>query len=361
MTSDAIAPLAVSMGEPAGVGTELILKAWKNLSALPKGKGPVFYLIDDPVRVDRLARSLYPDTAVATISTPEETGDVFYRALPVLSLPTEVIADLKSVTLGTPTPKTAAAVIRSIDTAIAAIHRGEAGGLVTLPIQKQTLMAAGFQFPGHTEYLEHATAEMAMPVELERGAVMILTAGPFRVVPATVHIPLAEVTRALSTDLLIRRGRTLMQSLRRDYGIVHPRLAVSGLNPHAGEGGVLGREEEEIIAPAITALAKEGYVVEGPFPADTLFHDQARAAYDAVLAMYHDQALVPIKTVAFHAAVNTTLGLPIVRTSPDHGTALALAGKGVARADSLINAIYSAHRISTARLAFDSGAYAADV
>lgn len=348
------APLAISMGEPAGIGTEILFRAWHHFADHPPGHGPAFFLIDDPVRVERLSRALGAKVPVTTIASPAEAADRFAQALPVLPLQgQERLAGLDTVTPGSPSPATAGAVTGSIQSAVHAIGAGEAAGLVTLPIQKETLVEAGFAHPGHTEYLEALTAEMEMPKGLMRGAVMILTAGPFRVVPVTVHVPLREVPGLLTVDRLIQVGIITAQAMRRGYGIDKPRLAVAGLNPHAGEGGKIGTEEQDVILPALLKMREMGLDVVGPVPADTMFHEEARAQYHAALAMYHDQALIPIKTVAFHAAVNTTLGLPIVRTSPDHGTGLDIAGKGVARPDSLINAIYTAARIAAARDSFD--------
>lgn len=345
-------PLAVSMGEPAGIGTEVLLKAWHHFSDLPPEQGPSFYLIDDPLRVEKLARQLEAKIRVATISRPEECEGLFHDALPVMALPQEAMGGLDAVTLGQPTVDSAKAVITSIDQAVKHIGSGKAAGLVTLPIQKETLVESGFSFPGHTEYLNVLTAEMAMPEGLVRGAVMILTAGPFRVVPVTLHVPLRKVPDLITQERIIETGLIAAQSMVRDYGIAQPRLAIAGLNPHAGEGGKIGVEEQEIIIPAINQLREKGIGAMGPFPADTMFHEEARAQYHVALAMYHDQALTPIKTAAFYAAVNTTIGLPIVRTSPDHGTGLNIAGKGVARPDSLINAIYTADRMATARQQF---------
>ncbi|MEM9235011.1 MAG: 4-hydroxythreonine-4-phosphate dehydrogenase PdxA, partial [Pseudomonadota bacterium] len=260
---------------------------------------------------------------------------------------------LSDVAMGKPTSATAAAVTASIDRAVKAVGARTAGGIVTLPIQNDVLVDAGFAHPGHTEYLEKLTADMPLPKGVERGAVMILTAGPFRVVPVTLHVPLAKVPELVTVERIVRTGLITAQAMVRDYGIAQPRIAVAGLNPHAGEGGKIGTEEREVILPAIKKLRDRGIEAAGPFPADTMFHEEARSKYHVALCMYHDQALAPIKSVAFHAAINTTLGLPIVRTSPDHGTGLDIAGKGIARPDSLINAIYSADRMVTARKNFN--------
>jgi 4-hydroxythreonine-4-phosphate dehydrogenase len=348
-----IRPVAVTMGEPAGIGTEILFKAYQHFAAFPPGKGPAFFLIDDPFRVERLARTLGADIAIQTISEPAAAHEQFAKALPVLPLGGDSLEALRHVTPGKPSPATAGAVTASIERAVACCAAGDAAGLVTLPVQKEALMATGFAYGGHTEYLEALSAGLPMPRGFVRGATMLLTAGPFRVAPVTIHMPLREVPGALSADRIVKTGMIVSQALVRDYGVGRPRIVVTGLNPHAGEGGHLGTEEVEIIAPAIEALRQEGIEAIGPVPADAMFHEEARAQYHAALAMYHDQALLPIKTVAFHAAVNTTLGLPIVRTSPDHGTGLDLVGRNVARPDSLINAIYSAERIAAARAAFD--------
>jgi 4-hydroxythreonine-4-phosphate dehydrogenase len=311
------APLAVTMGEPAGIGGEITLAAWRRLSA----HGPAFLVLDDPERLRRTGGA-----PIREIADPAEAAHVFPHALPVLPLGQQVAARP-----GRPDPATAAAVIASIVRAVALTRAGATAAVVTNPIHKATLYAAGFGFPGHTEFL----AELAGGVE----PVMMIAGPTLRVVPLTVHLPLAEVPRRLDTAGIVARCRIVARALQRDFGIPAPRLVAAALNPHAGEGGAMGEEEERIIAPAIASLRAEGIDVRGPLPADTLFHARARAAYDAALCMYHDQALVPVKTLHFDEAVNVTLGLPFVRTSPDHGTALGIAGAGTARPDSLIAAI----------------------
>ncbi|WOI52733.1 4-hydroxythreonine-4-phosphate dehydrogenase PdxA [Parvularcula sp. LCG005] len=347
-------PLAVSMGEPAGIGTEILAMAYRHFADMPHGKVPTFFLVDDPFRVERLVRGLGLDVPIATIASPSEATEQFGHGLPILPLPDLHLDALRAVVPGSPTPSTAGAVTASIDIAVTAALNGEACGVVTLPIQKQALQDAGFEYPGHTEYLGHLTETTELPHGMTRGPVMILTAGPFRVAPVTVHLPLKDVSAALTLERIVSTGMVLAEALVRDYGVDTPRIAVAGLNPHAGEQGHLGREEIDVIVPAIKALRDKGIDAMGPFPADTMFHEEARAQYHAALTMYHDQGLVPIKTIAFHAAVNTTLGLPIVRSSPDHGTALDVVGKKIARPDSLINAIYSAHRMAAARTVFDA-------
>ncbi|MEM1409418.1 MAG: 4-hydroxythreonine-4-phosphate dehydrogenase PdxA [Pseudomonadota bacterium] len=346
-------PLAVSMGEPAGIGTEVLLKAYAHLRAHPNWRRP-FFVIDDPARVALLSRQMGPELRCVSIGTPAEAASVFAEALPVLPIPSIDLAPLLSVTPGKPSEETASHVIGAIDEAVRLCLNGEAAGLVTLPIQKSVLLASGFPFPGHTEYLGRLTDDVPMPANNQRGPVMMLAAGNFRAVPATIHVPLAEVPSLLKTDDLVHVGQVIADALRTDFAIASPRLAVTGLNPHAGENGLIGREEIDVIMPAIKALQAAGVDAAGPFPGDTLFHQEARSQYDAALAMYHDQALIPIKTAAFHEAVNVTIGLPIVRTSPDHGTGLALAGKGVARADSTMAALAMADRMATARASYDT-------
>ena len=310
-------PLALTMGEPAGIGGEIALAAWRRLA----GQGPVFLALDDPERLRRIGTA-----PVREIADPAEAASVFADALPVLPLGQPVAAEP-----GRPDPAQGAAVVQSIARAVSLTRAGATAAVVTNPIHKATLYAAGFGFPGHTEFL----AELA-----GGGRPVMMLAGPsLRVVPLTVHIALSEVSRRLDEETIVAQVRIVAEALRCDFGISRPRLAVAALNPHAGEGGAMGDEEERIIVPALRRLRAEGLAVEGPLPADTMFHPRARAAYDVALCMYHDQALVPVKTLHFDDAVNVTLGLPFVRTSPDHGTALGIAGQGVARPDSLIAAI----------------------
>jgi len=311
------------MGEPAGIGGEIALKAW-----LRRGEGiPVFAIIDDPRRLDALARTLGLAVPVRVIAGPGEAASVFAAALPVLAQPLSA-----PVVPGRPSPATAPAVIAAIERAARLALAGEAGAIVTNPIQKKPLYDAGFAHPGHTEFL-------GALAELEAPPAMMLAAEELRVVPVTIHRPLAEVPKALSTAEIVRIGAIAAAALERDFGIARPRLAVAGLNPHAGEAGALGTEDAGIVAPAVAALRAAGIDATGPLAADTMFHPAARARYDAALCMYHDQALIPIKTLAFDRAVNVTLGLPFIRTSPDHGTALDIAGKGVASPDSLVAAL----------------------
>lgn len=293
---------------------------------------PPFYLLSDPALVESRAARLGLSVAVERI-TPVEARQLFGRALPVVPL----AAQFQDIP-GHSSPLDAKGVIDSIDRAVADVRSGSASALVTCPIAKKTLYDAGFAYPGHTEYLAHLAGGV-FPV--------MMMAGPsLRTVPVTIHEPLTRVPALLSTDLIVETGRIVARDLSRRFGVAKPRLAVAGLNPHAGESGSIGSEDETIVRPAVDALRAEGIEVTGPYPADTMFHPAARKLYDVALCMYHDQALIPAKTLAFDRAVNVTLGLPFVRTSPDHGTAFDIAGTGAARPDSLIAAIRMAARMS---------------
>ena len=318
-------PLAITMGDPAGIGTETVLEAWRRRAL----GGPAFFLIDEPGRVAELAR----DVTVVAIAEPGEASDLFERALPVLPL-TSGVHGRPSV----PDSRDAPAIVESIERAVAMALAGEASAIVTCPIHKGNLYAAGFAFPGHTELLGHLTG-------VER-PVMMLAAGSLRVVPVTIHEPLRRVSGLLTEALIVETAVVVDRALRERFGIARPRLVLAGLNPHAGEGGALGREEIEVVAPAVRTLRGRGIDASGPFPADSMFHAAARRGFDAALCMYHDQAMLPIKTLAFDEAVNVTLGLPLVRTSPDHGTAFDIAGRGIARAHSMIAAIGLAARLA---------------
>ena len=326
-----MAALALTMGEPAGIGGEIALGAWL---ARDESGAPPFFIIDDPDRLRRLAARLGWTVPIA-VAEPETAARLFGAALPVVPI------DLPRAPVpGTPDPANAAATIHAITLGVRLAMAGRAAGLVTNPIQKETLYAAGFPHPGHTEYL----AELGgAPVA------MMLVCAELRVVPVTIHQSLRSAMDALTTARIVATGRIAAAGLRRDFGIAQPRLAVAGLNPHAGEGGALGREEIEIIGPAIADLRGEGIAITGPFPADTLFHAAARTRYDAALCMYHDQALIPLKTIDFAGGVNVTLGLPFIRTSPDHGTALDIAGRGTADPASLVAALKLAARMAAAR------------
>ena len=317
--------IALTCGEPAGIGPEIAASAWAAL----RGRVP-FFVIGDPAH-------LPGGTPVAVIDSPAGAAGACADALPVLAHPFP-----GPRTPGAPQPAQAQAVIDVIARGVDLVQGGHAAALCTAPIHKQALQeGAGFGFPGHTEYLAH----------LAGGArVAMMLAGPsLRVVPATIHIPLSEVPRALTAERLEAAIRITRAALVRDFAIPAPRLAVAGLNPHAGEGGRMGREEIEMIAPLLDRLRAEGMELAGPLSADTMFHAAARARYDAAIAMYHDQALIPVKTLDFDRGVNVTLGLPFVRTSPDHGTAFDIAGQGVADPTSLIAALEMAGRLARAR------------
>jgi 4-hydroxythreonine-4-phosphate dehydrogenase len=329
-------PLAVTLGDPAGIGPEIVVKAWNEL----RQSGPPFLVVGD---VQALASASAGGASILKqIIAPAEALDAFSDALPVLDLP------LRSpVVAGQPSAASAPAIIQWIETAVGLALSGAVAGVVTAPIAKAPLYEAGFKFPGHTEFLGELTA--AAPHEGARGPVMMLTAQDLRVTLVTVHEPLVKVASKLSVQAIVGAGLVTAQALQRDFGIARPRLAVAGLNPHAGESGAIGREEVEIVQPAIEALRAAGVEASGPYPADTLFPAEMRARYDAALCMYHDQALIPVKMLDFWGGVNVTLGLPIVRTSPDHGTGFDIAGKGLARADSLIAAIRLADQIAQTR------------
>ena len=327
-------PLALTTGEPAGIGGEIALKAW----AARKADTPSFFIIDDAERLREIAARFKIACPIASITRAEEAGDVFGRALPVLTPARPLTAP---VTLGVPSPATAHAVIGAIDQAVALAQHGAAGGVVTNPIHKATLQSMGFGFPGHTEYLGHLAGDLE--------TVMMLAVEGLRVVPVTVHLAMKDVARALSAQAIVRCGLITAMALKADFGIERPRLAVAAFNPHAGETGNMGDEELRIITPAIMQLREEGIDATGPSPADTLFHAGARARFDAALCMYHDQALIPLKTIDFAGGVNVTLGLPFVRTSPDHGTAFDIAAKGVADPSSLLAALRMAAVIAARR------------
>lgn len=323
--------LALTMGEPSGVGGEIACKAW-----LRRGTPP-FFVIDEPGRLARLARQIGIEVPVRAIGGPEEADAAFAHALPVLplELPGEVIP-------GRPNPENAKAVIAAIDRAVELVTAARARAVVTNPIHKKSLYEAGFKHPGHTEYLAAKAGTTA---------VMMLAVPGLRVVPVTVHLPLAEAVAALDRASIVAKARVTAAALKRDFGIARPRLGVAALNPHAGEEGRMGSEEALIIAPAVAELRRMGIDATGPEPADTMFRESARADFDAILCMYHDQALIPLKTIDFEHGVNITLGLPFVRTSPDHGTALDLAGSGGASESSLVAALKTAAEMAQRRTA----------
>lgn len=326
------APLALSMGEPAGVGPEIIAAAWAAL----KAEGPVFVVVGDAAQLRAQGQP------VQTVLAASDAAAVFARAIPVLDVPLPA-----AVVAGRPEAANAGVVADWIEQAVNLVLSGEASGVVTAPIAKAPLYAAGFRFPGHTEFIAELTADA--PFAGTRGPVMMLTAKDLRACLVTIHSPLAEVPELVTAERVCRTARVVHEALKRDFGVAAPRLALAALNPHAGEGGAIGLEEIEVLAPAVGILRGEGITITDPLPADTLFHDAARATYDAVLCLYHDQALIPVKTLDFWGGVNTTLGLPVIRTSPDHGTGFDIAGKGVARADSLVAAIRLAGQMAAAR------------
>ncbi|MHB0952348.1 MAG: 4-hydroxythreonine-4-phosphate dehydrogenase PdxA [Allorhizobium sp.] len=327
-------PLALSQGDPAGVGPDIALTAWLERSALDL---PAFLFIGDPDVLAVRARQLEIDVPLRETDAAGAAA-AFIDALPVLPIPAGA-----DVVAGTPHVATAKGTIASIEKAVSLCFDGKVRGIVTNPIAKSVLYEAGFGFPGHTEFLAdlagRATGKTYRPV-------MMLAGPKLRAVPVTIHIPLKDVPAALTQALIIDTCRITATDLKNRFGIASPRLAVAGLNPHAGEGGAIGQEDEDIIHPAIMQLRSEGIDAFGPLPADTMFHDEARRRYDVAICMYHDQALIPVKALGFDDSVNVTLGLPFVRTSPDHGTAFGIAGTGIARHDSLVAALKLASDIS---------------
>lgn len=327
------------MGEPAGIGPEITIKAWRARKA---GQLPPFFVIGPPALYAARARQLNIDLPLVEIDTPKDAIAAFDGALPIVSI------DAPEASAGKPIPDTAASVIQSINMATQLALEGQVSAMVTNPIHKAALMQAGFAYPGHTDYLAALAAEASGS---EISVLMLLAIPGLRVVPLVVHEPLARVPGLITTGSIVAAGHLLAAALKADFGIGRPRIAVAGLNPHAGESGRLGREEQDIIEPAIAKLRSEGIDATGPFAADTLFHEEARKTYDAALCMYHDQALIPLKSLNFHEGVNITLGLPFVRTSPDHGTALDIAALGQADARSLCAALRMASQIATNRRA----------
>jgi 4-hydroxythreonine-4-phosphate dehydrogenase len=331
-----VQPLALTLGEPAGIGPDLALSIWSRRAEL---RLPPFYIAGDPDFLGRRADQLGLDVPIA-VATPQTAVAKFASALPVVTLDTSVTADA-----GHPDRSSAPAAVASIRRAVADVMSGEAAAVVTNPVAKNVLYSWGFAEPGHTEFLgrlvHEATGKSLRPV-------MMLWSPELAVVPVTIHLPLKEIFQQLSTDLIVETGRIVAHDLVSRFGLTRPRLAIAGLNPHAGEEGTLGEEDRDIVAPAVLQLCNDGIAARGPLPADSLFHALARETYDAALCMYHDQALIPIKTLAFDHAVNVTLGLPFVRTSPDHGTAFDIAGTGRADPASLIAALRLAARLAKA-------------
>jgi 4-hydroxythreonine-4-phosphate dehydrogenase len=329
-------PLALTLGEPAGIGPDITLAAWLRRAALDL---PAFYLRADPQCLARRAARLGLDVPIEMV-TPATAAAAFQRALPVAALDVPATAEP-----GRPDAASAPAVLASIDRAVADVIEGAAAAVVTNPVAKNVLYRSGFHDPGHTEYLARLsferTGQPAWPV-------MMLWSPELAVVPVTIHVPLKDVPKRLTRDLIFETGRVVVRDLIDRFGIARPRLAVAGLNPHAGEDGTLGSEDATVVKPAIERLVADGIDARGPLAADAMFHEAARKSYDAALCMYHDQALIPIKTLAFDHAVNVTLGLPFVRTSPDHGTAFDIAGSGKANPASLVAALKLAARLAAA-------------
>jgi 4-hydroxythreonine-4-phosphate dehydrogenase len=327
-------PIAVTIGEPGGIGPDITAQTWQ---AFRHNREIAFFVLGDSGYLRERFAQIHSHAVVREITAPAEAGEVFATALPVIDMP---FAERPET--GRFSPKTAATVIGAIDKAVDLALAAEICAIVTNPIQKEALYEAGFIHQGHTDYLAHLARRRGYDAE----PVMMLCAGDLRAIPVTVHIALAEVPRQLTPELIIRQARVVAHDLSRRFGITSPRLALTGLNPHAGENGTMGKEEQTIIAPALATLRSQGIAIEGPLSADTAFHAEARSAYDAILCMYHDQALIPVKTLDFYGGVNCTLGLPFIRTSPDHGTALSLAGTGRANPRSLIAAITLAAEIA---------------
>ncbi len=319
------------MGDPAGIGPEVTSKAWQALRHDPTP----FCVLGDP--------TLYATVPTRRIKDLGEARETFSQALPVLEG-----FEAKGVIAGHPNPAHAGVILKSIERGVDLVLSGQAKALVTAPIAKSVLMAAGFSHPGHTEFLGALLAER--PFEQTRGPIMMLAVEGLRVIPVTIHCALSEVPKRLTQEAIIHAACVTAEALQRDLGLKAPRLVVAALNPHAGEDGAFGDEESRIIAPAVKALRTMGLTVVGPMPADSLFHAEARATYDAAICMYHDQALIPLKALDFWRGVNATLGLPIIRTSPDHGTGFDIAGSGVARPESMIAAIQMATIMAQERM-----------
>jgi 4-hydroxythreonine-4-phosphate dehydrogenase len=329
-------PLALTSGEPAGIGPDITLKAWLRRDEL---KLPAFYLLGDRDFLGKRAKALGLKIEFADVR-PEDALGAFSNALPVVAT-----GQTATARPGQPDHTSANAAIASIRQAVGDVGAGHASAVVTNPIAKSVLTRAGFPHPGHTEFLAELAAAGGHPPQ----PVMMLWSPALAVVPVTIHLPLRDAITRLSRDLIVTTARIVVAELKTRFGIARPRIAVSGLNPHAGEDGTLGTEDQTIVAPAVEILRGEGVDIRGPLPADTMFHEAARKTYDCAICMYHDQALIPVKTLAFADAVNVTLGLPFIRTSPDHGTAFDIAGTGRADPSSLIEALRLAARMAAAQ------------
>ncbi len=332
LSTTASAPLAVSLGDPAGIGPEVVAAAWERRGA---ENLPPFFAIGD-----RRSLTAVWDGPIETLANPGDAAAAFDRALPLVQ-----VDDPGEIVPGDPNLVGARCALDSLEIAVGLARTSVASGVVTGPVSKAQLYAIGFTYPGQTEFIAERCGISAT------NAVMMLAGPTLRTVPVTVHTPLAEVPHQLTTELIIAKARIVARALARDYGIERPRLVFAGLNPHAGESGTLGREDLDVIAPAIAVLSGEGIDVFGPLPADTLFHAHARKGYDVAICMYHDQALIPLKTLHFEDGVNVTLGLPVVRTSPDHGTAFGIAGKHLASPLAMIAAIRMAGQCAARRTA----------
>jgi 4-hydroxythreonine-4-phosphate dehydrogenase len=314
------APLILTPGEPAGICPDITAGAWGKLRRDPS---QTFCLVSDADYFSMRA----PHVPTQVIDHAKQAAAIFANAIPILHRPLPAVS-----IAGKLNAKNSSWVIAAIEEAVQLCGEKKTSAIVTNPIQKEILYDVGFKFQGHTDFLAHLSGRTGHDV-------MMLVGEGLRAVPVTVHIPISEVPKSLSTNSIFSQGKTVAVALTKYFGIANPRIAVTGLNPHAGENGAMGHEDQTIVAPAIAALREAGIAVQGPLPADTAFHPEARATYDAILCMYHDQALIPVKTLDFHGGVNVTLGLPFIRTSPDHGTALSLAGTGTANPSSLIAAI----------------------
>ncbi len=332
-------PFVVSIGEPSGIGPEIILKSWNERQ---KNALPPFFVMGNHSVLNKTARKIGLNIPVDVILSPAQAVEIFPHSLPVIDINPNGYFEFNK-----PTVKTAPLVIQAIKKSVDLIFDDEVAGLITAPIQKSILYEAGFTCPGHTEFLAELchdkTSNMDSPI-------MMLVAKDLRVVPLTIHMAIRDVADYISQEIIKKACIKIHTALQQDFGIASPRIAVSGLNPHAGEDGGMGHEENEIIQPALDYLRGKGMDIKGPLPADTMFHAQARTQYDAALCMYHDQALIPVKTIDFDGGVNITLGLPIIRTSPDHGTALNIAGQNMASPTSMINAIKQAEKIHDNRI-----------
>lgn len=325
-------PLAVSIGDPAGVGPEVIAASWE--ARVSAGLSPFVVLgAEAPLRA-------VWNGPVALVSTPAEAAEVFDKALPVIA-----VGELDAVQPGKPDHAGAALAFAALEAAVALTISGETSAMVTAPVSKSELKAVGYTWPGQTEFVAERSG--VAPDD----AVMMLAGPSVRTVPVTIHIPLRDVPEVLTTELILQRAEVTARALKQDFGIESPRLAITGLNPHAGEDGHIGLEDRDVIAPAIAELRRRGWNAEGPLPADALFAPHIRGRYDAMLCMYHDQALIPVKALDFDQGVNMTLGLPIIRTSPDHGTAFNIAGQGIARPDAMIAALKMAALCASRRAA----------